>query len=169
MAHSTAHHAKHHAASHHPTHHQPNHVDAFIQLHLTDARAVSLKTGVPVSVILAQSGLESGWGLRMKGNAYFGVKGHAPDGGTTKFVTHEVVKGQRRQVTDSFRDYANYADAAEDYAEMLKRCFPKAFADKNDAMKFVTHLQRYATVGNYVERVQGVIRGHNLQQYDVKP
>lgn len=29
---------------------------------------------------------------------------------------------------------------AEDYAEMLQRCFPQAFVDKNDAMKFVTHL-----------------------------
>ncbi|WP_333676689.1 glucosaminidase domain-containing protein [Dyella sp.] len=169
MTHSTAHHAKHRAAHHHPAHRQPNHVDAFIKLQVADARAVSLKTGVPVSVILAQSGLESGWGLRMKGNAYFGVKGHAPDGGTTKFVTHEVVKGQRKQVTDSFRDYANYGEAAEDYAEMLQRRFPQAFADNSDSMKFVTHLHRYATVGDYVERVQGVIRGHNLQQYDVKP
>jgi flagellum-specific peptidoglycan hydrolase FlgJ len=161
--------AAHHHKAHHSTQHAPNNVDAFIKLHLADARAVSLKTGVPVSVILAQSGLESGWGLKMKGNAYFGVKGHAPDGGTTRFVTHEVVKGQRKKITDSFRDYANYGDAAEDYANMLRRQYPQAFADKNDSMKFVTHLHRYATVGNYVERVQGVIRGHNLQQFDVKP
>jgi flagellar protein FlgJ len=159
----------HHAAHHRRhAHRPPNHVDTFIAHHLTDAKRVSEKFGVPTSVILAQSGLESGWGIRVSGNAYFGVKGHAPDGGSRSFVTHEVSNGLAHKITDTFRDYRSYGDAAEDYASMLRRRFPMAFDHKEDSLKFVTFLQRYARDPLYVKKLQTVIRFHNLQQYDTK-
>jgi peptidoglycan hydrolase FlgJ len=153
---------------HHPTHRSPSHVETFIARHLADAKQVSTKSGVPASVILAQSGLESGWGLRVSGNAYFGVKGHAPDGSSRSFVTHEVTHGVAQKITDTFRDYRSYAEAAEDYANMLRRRFPMALAHKDDSLKFVTFLRCYATDPLYVQKLQTVIRFHNLQQYDAK-
>lgn len=155
--------------SHHPSHRPINHVDIFISHHLADAQHISKKTGVPTSVILAQSGLESGWGLRVSGNAYFGVKGRASDGSSRAFVTHEVSHGVAHKTTDTFRDYRSYADAAEDYANMLRRQFPLAFSQKDDSLKFVTYLRRYATDPLYVDKLQTVIRSHNLQKHDTKP
>jgi len=162
--HATGKHHPHHAGH---EHNPPAVVTSFIALHLADAQQVSQATGVPVSVILAQSGLESGWGTRVVGYAYFGVKGHAPDGSSTKFVTHEVVHGKSTVLKATFRDYTSYSEAALDYAQMLRRVFPQAFLEK-DSIKFVAHLHRYATDGRYVPKVQGIIRHNNLQQYDTK-
>lgn len=162
--HATAKHRTHHPAH---KHHPPAVVTSFIALHLADAQQVSQATGVPVSVILAQSGLESGWGTKVVGNAYFGVKGHAPDGGSTNFVTHEVIHGKAKVMKATFRDYTSYSDAAMDYAQMLRRVFPQAFQEK-DSVRFVAHLHRYATDGDYVPKVQGIIRHNDLQQYDTK-
>jgi len=49
----------------------------FIAQHIADARRISARTGVPAGVIIAQSALESGWGLHVVDNAYFGIKGRA--------------------------------------------------------------------------------------------
>ena len=99
-------------------------------------------------------------------NAYFGVKGHAPNGATTSFVTHEVIKGVAHKVTDSFRSYTSYTDAAQDYARMLVRRYPSALAHRNDSLKFVTYLTGYATDPFYAHKLQSIIRHHKLQQYD---
>jgi flagellum-specific peptidoglycan hydrolase FlgJ len=146
---------------------QPNPAaTAFVAQHVADARMVSATSGVPTSVILAQSALESGWGLHVVDNAYFGVKGRAPNGATTTFVTHEVIQGVAHQVTDNFRAYTSYADAAQDYASMLRRRHPAALAHGNDSLAFVTHLRGYATDPLYVQKLQAIIRTHQLQHYD---
>jgi flagellum-specific peptidoglycan hydrolase FlgJ len=82
---------KHAHHGHHKKHkHQiPPHVTAFIVAHINGVRAVSRKYNIPVSIILAQGALESGWGLKVVGNAFFGVKGKAPDGGSVSITTHE--------------------------------------------------------------------------------
>lgn len=152
---------------HHAAHQRPNPATtAFIARHVVDARAVSTQSGVPASVILAQSALESGWGLHVVDNAYFGVKGRTPNGATTTFVTHEVVQGVAHRVTDNFRAYSSYADAARDYASALRRRYPAALAHGNDSLTFVTYLRGYATDPMYVQKIQSIIRTHQLQQYD---
>jgi flagellar protein FlgJ len=153
----------------HAAHQRPNPTaKTFIAHHLADAKTISAQTGVPASVILAQSALESGWGLHVVDNAYFGVKGHAPDGATTTFVTHEVTNGVAHKVTDSFRSYTSYADAAQDYVSLLLRKYPAAIAYKRDSLRFVEHLNGYATDPLYAKKLQSIIRTHKLQQYDKK-
>jgi flagellum-specific peptidoglycan hydrolase FlgJ len=146
-----------------------NRVDAFVAFHLADARQVSARSGVPISVILAQSGLESGWGLHVTDNAYFGVKGHAPNGASVRFTAHEVSNGVAHRISDSFRSYRSYADAANDYADMLRRRFPAAFAHADDSLQFIPYLHGYATDPLYIGKLQSIIRHHELQQYDHKP
>ena len=144
--------------------------DSFIKAHLADAQMVQRKFAVPASVVLAQSAYESGWGVSVVDNAYFGIKGHAPDGHSTHFVTHEYdASGHRKQVTDRFRAYAGYQEAAIDYARTLQQSYPEAFTSKGDGLKFVLYLKHYATFPGYVQTLQKIIRQYNLQQYDKQP
>lgn len=46
-------------------------VQHFVALHIWDAQAIQQRFGVPASVVLAQSGYESGWGTKVIQNAYF--------------------------------------------------------------------------------------------------
>jgi flagellum-specific peptidoglycan hydrolase FlgJ len=80
-----------HGGAHsHASRQQPAHVTHFIHVHKAEAQAVSARTGIPVEVILAQSALESDWGRKIKGSAYFGIKGKSATANSTVFTTHEV-------------------------------------------------------------------------------
>lgn len=84
-------------------------------------------------------------------------------------MTHEVSHGVAHKVTATFRSYKSYADAANDYADLLRRRYASAFAHTKDSMQFVTHLRGYATDPAYIGKLQAIIRIHHLQQYDDKP
>jgi flagellar protein FlgJ len=152
---------------HHHVPEKPSVAKIFIDAHLADAKAVSKATGVPVGVILAQSALESGWGQHVVENAYFGVKGRAPNGQSVVFATHENIGGTRIGINDSFRAYKGYRDAADDYANMLRNntIYSKAFKYK-DAKGFAGELHRYATDPAYVKKLQSIISKNKLSEFD---
>ena len=62
---------------------QPAFKSDWINRALPAAVEVKRNWGVPIAVTIAQGALESGWGLKVKGNAYFGVKGKS-----VTFTTH---------------------------------------------------------------------------------
>lgn len=142
------------------------HADYFIHAHLEDARHIQRLFGVPASVVLAQSALETGWGRHVEANAWFGVKGTAPDGAHTAFITHEIVDGTSKRVKGGFRAYSSYRAAAEDYARVLRRFFPAAFASRSESLKFASHLAAYATDPGYTRKLRLIIQTHHLTQYD---
>lgn len=151
-----------HKHKHHPKQ-QPTYVSSFVRLHSADAKVIATRTGIPAEVILAQSALESDWGRTVKGNAYFGIKGKSPTGHSTTFATHEVtLSGQRVSEVDAFRAYASYAEAADDYASLIQRKYPAAFAYSRDPAKFAESIasQGYATDPNYARKLQSIIRFH---------
>jgi flagellum-specific peptidoglycan hydrolase FlgJ len=157
MTHKQQHHHKHKAPS------QPAHVVHFIQAHSGDAKAISARTGIPAEVILAQSALESDWGRRVKGNAYFGIKGKSPAGKSTTFATHEVnLAGKSVGVTAEFRAYTGYSDAASDYASLIVRKYPGAPAHKADPVGFAEAVARqgYATDPLYAKKLASIIHLH---------
>ena len=142
---------------------QPAHVAAFVSLHLVEVKIISVRTGIPVEVLLAQSALESNWGRTVKGNAYFGIKGKSATGKSTTFSTHEVtLSGQRVSEIDEFRAYTSYAEAADDYASLIQRRFSAAFAYRNDPEKFVDAVARlgYATDPQYAAKLKSIIHSH---------
>lgn len=142
---------------------QPGHVTIFVRLHITEAKIISMRTGIPVEVILAQSALESDWGRTVKGNAYFGIKGKSAAGNSTTFSTHEVtLSGQRVREVDEFRAYTSYAEAAADYASLIQRKYPGAFAYRNDPEKFAEAVARqgYATDPHYANKLKIIIHSH---------
>ncbi|WP_233806459.1 glycoside hydrolase family 73 protein [Paraburkholderia sp. HP33-1] len=156
-------------------HHHANVDDAyvpnFIHNHRATAQAIQRKYGVPAGVVLAQSALESNWGRTVKGNAYFGIKGRSPNGQSTTFSTHETVNGVSVATTDTFRAYSSYADAADDYANMLKHSarFRSAFMHI-DSIGFATEIARnhYATDPQYGAKLISIIHSRHLDHYDVR-
>ncbi len=153
------------------THSTPPHVRVFIDKLLPIARGVKTKYNVPVAVLIAQGALESAWGQHVKGNAFFGIKGHSPSGASVTFNTHEVEAGKSLAITDRFRAYANLEDAADDYGRFLasnpryRTCF--AFSDNPE--KFVDSLAaaKYATDPNYATKLKSIIKHHSLAAYDI--
>lgn len=148
----------------------PAHVMAFINFASSAAKQVNRKWGVPASVLIAQAAHESGWGRHVKGNAYFGIKGKSPDGGSTSFATHEVVSGKVVSITDSFRAYKDFADAADDYGRYLKqnKLYKNCFFFTNDVSRFVDEIAKagYATDPNYATKVKNIINKYRLTEYD---
>ena len=130
---------------------------------------MSAKYGVPVSIILAQAAQESGWGKKVVGNAYFGVKGRAPDGASVSFATHEDTAQGHIGIQDNFRAYKDFSDAADDYGATLKKSFPSVFANKNNPAQFAEALQRahYATDPKYAAKLKSIIKNNHLEQYDL--
>ena len=148
----------------------PPHVKAFIQMASAGARATSPKWRVPASVLVAQAAHESGWGRRVKSNAYFGVKGKSPTGASTSFSTHEVLEGKSIAVTDEFRAYASFQEAADDYGRFLSENprYQSCFAHSRNPFRFVEELARagYATDPDYARKIKNMIRKFGLTDLD---
>lgn len=121
-----------------------------------------MKYRAPVSILIAQAALESGWGRHVKGNAYFGIKSHHSKGSTTSFTTTEFVNGKKTTLTDSFRAYANFGESAEDYGKFLTTNprYKPAFVQAKDPLKFASRRNRTATL---------ILRKQRLQFYLLHP
>ncbi|OYD60286.1 UNVERIFIED_ORG: flagellum-specific peptidoglycan hydrolase FlgJ [Burkholderia sp. CF145] len=162
---------RHHATAHLPRKHRepPSYVQSFIDAPLEAAQSIRRRYQVPAGVVLAQSALESNWGRSVVGNAWFGVKGQAPSGASTTVTTHEVVNGKAITISDAFRAYGSFEEAAEDYAKMLRNnlgfrtCFLYTCSSQ-----FAVAIARngYATDPAYQAKLNAIIRAHNLDQYD---
>ena len=155
---------------HHHHHGTPANVAAFIKMALPTAKAVKLKWGIPIAVLIAQSAQETGWGRHVVKNAYFGIKGKAPDGSSVDFGTSEVIDGKVVHKVDTFRAYSSFADAADDYGRFLSQDdrYQLAFLFKNDPDKFVRAIAHagYATDPHYAKSLISIIHSHHLAQYD---
>lgn len=145
--------------------------DEFIDQILPGARTCQRTAGIPVSFTIAQAALESGWGSRIRGNNLFGIKADASwKGLTVDFPTHEVVHGQRVEITDKFRAYSNWADCLQDRAQFFLRNprYAKCFRETTGVnWARAVAAAGYATDLGYADTLIAIIRGRNLQQYDV--
>jgi flagellum-specific peptidoglycan hydrolase FlgJ len=149
---------------------RPANVKAFIIKTLQSAKSVKLKYGIPVSIIIAQAALESGWGGHVKDNAYFGIKAHNTSATTTSFKTTEFVNGKKVSISDAFRAYKNFEEAAQDYGKFLtaNARYKAAFTYKNNPEKFADQLQTagYATDPLYAKKLKSIISTYYLNEYD---
>ena len=157
----------------HPQRHESVSTQAWIQRVLPAARAVQEKWGVPVSATIAQGAVESQWGTNHPGNNYFGVKGHAPDGSSVRFGTHEEGNGKREAMTATFRAYGSLAESADDYGRFLvtQPRFKAAFDHLDDGRRFVQEVAKahYASGHAYLKSLSRIIDQHDLTQYDHTP
>jgi flagellum-specific peptidoglycan hydrolase FlgJ len=148
----------------------PAHVTSFLHTVASAAKTAAKKWNVPASVLIAQAAHESAWGRQVKGNAYFGIKGKSPTGSSTSFKTSEVVAGKSISITDSFRAYKDFSEAADDYGRFLNENsrYSGCFAFSKDPNKFVDVLAQagYATDPDYARKIKNIIRKYWLADHD---
>jgi flagellar protein FlgJ len=145
-------------------------VQGFIDKVRPYAEAAAQKLGVPVQYLIAQAGLESGWGRSQPRAAdgtpsrnLFGVKATtAWKGASVTAGTTEYVAGQAEKTSASFRAYESYTDSFQDFANLLQksRRYANALANTHDAGKYAASLQQagYATDPRYAEKLTRAIQ-----------
>jgi flagellar protein FlgJ len=134
------------------------------------AEAVAQKLGVPAQYLIAQAGLETGWGKSQPKAAdgtssqnLFGIKAtSAWKGAVASATTTEYTSGQGVKTTAQFRSYTSYADSLQDFAKLLQtsRRYAGALANSHDAGKYAASLQQagYATDPHYAEKLTRAIQ-----------
>jgi len=144
-------------------------MDTFIQTILPFAKEIQSQYKIPVSVCIAQSALETGWGRYVVGNNYFGIKATPDDGGVVESPTMEFINGQWIQITASFCQYPNMEASVLGYGKLLgtSPIYTACFLATNP-QDFCAQLQicGYATDPSYAEKLNAIITGSNLTQYD---
>lgn len=150
--------------------------ETFIKQFKPIAEIVEKETGIPALAMLAQSALETGWGTKVKGNNFFGIKGkdilvrtrevlskpdvHFPE---IISITPTTINGKQMYVydvktwfagyatpIDSFRGYAKFIKENKRYLKALEQTTPESYLTMvSDA--------GYATGRNYKETVLSVL------------
>lgn len=137
-------------------------VSDFIAKHYDAASKVADETGIPVARILAQAGLESGWGENAPGNNFFGIKAQPGyEGDTQTLDTTEDFGNGLQKVKQRFRAYADPSQAFSDWAKLLQQDNFKAALDPAlDDAAYAKALKAggYATDPNYASKLHDTIQ-----------
>lgn len=147
------------------------------------ARTSQRATGVPASVTLAQSVLETGRGLSPVGSAnnYFGIKASRQLDGTINFGsiatgwvwadTREWDGKKYINVRDRFREYRSMEDSFRDHAVLLSTNprYAGAMQVVDDPRTFAQAIAAagYATSPTYGADLVQIMDNENLYQYDL--
>lgn len=148
---------------------------AFVDRLLPAAASAEQKTGIPAHFMVAHAALETGWGKseprRADGSPsfnLFGIKAGANwRGQTVEATTTEVIAGVAQRSTERFRAYGSYAEAVNDYAQLLTNN-PRyaAVLGAREPARFAQGLQSagYATDPLYAAKLERIIGGGALRQ-----
>ena len=129
------------------------------------AKELSKDLGIDERIIIAQSAVETGWGSKVKGNSFFGIKAHGGDG--IEFTTHEVVDGKRVKMKDTFKAYDSLADSVQGYGAFLRenpRYKPFLAATTLEEQIAALGRSGYATDPNYAKTVRSIAKGKTLKE-----
>lgn len=146
----------------------------FLDMLLPAAQECQRLHGIPASFTLAQAALESSWGASKLANSgcnLFGVKADpAWHGPVTVIQTREVLNGQSVMVPAKWRCYVDWRECLDDRAAFFQRnkryaaCFNQT---TGEGWARAVAAAGYATDPDYAEKVIGVMRGRNLDRFDV--
>ena len=147
-----------------------NHTEAYIQKFAPIAVKKMHEYNIPASITLAQGVLESGSGrspLAIRSNNHFGIKCHK--GWEGKSVTHDD-----DEIGECFRKYKYPETSYEDHSKFLtsRSRYAKLFKlNYTDYRGWAYGLKRagYATDPRYPNKLIGIIKKYNLEQYDRVP
>lgn len=150
---------------------------SYIQRHISWAQDSQRRFGVPASVTLAQSILESGWGrsaLTVNANNYFGIKcgsNVSPyQNGCYTISTQEYVNGAYTTVSAQFRRYDSPYGSFMDHGAFLRGTrYAAAFQYQTNPDQFITEVWKagYATAPDYLQKVITIMRTYGLYAYDL--
>jgi flagellar protein FlgJ len=131
--------------------------------------------GVPPHFVVAHSALESGWGKHeitlpdgSPSHNLFGIKaGKSWNGPSVEIQTTEYENSAPKSVRARFRVYPSYAEAFQDYADLLhgKARFSSVLGQR-DGAGFARSLQDsgYATDPLYADKLNRIIGGATLKE-----
>jgi hypothetical protein len=125
------------------------------------AQRVGAQLGIDPRLIIAQAIQETGWGKKVKGNNYFGIKSHGKKGGQT-IDTHEIINGKKVKIKDNFRTYKDIGESVEDYGNFLVS--NPRYDSVLKAKDLPTQINAinnsgYATDPNYGSALSNIIKG----------
>jgi hypothetical protein len=151
-------------------HLRPSEVQSFIDFALPAAKKVKREWRVPISLLLAHSGLTTGWGKHVTANAYFGIQGKRQSADMRNFAGFEVVEGKRLRIKSVFRAYNDFADSADDFARFLCETprYQRAFSDLHDPLRFAETVSSIWSADHpqTASLVTRIIRSYRLDEYD---
>jgi len=150
------------------------HTINFVKQYYPHAFLIAQKKGYDAVAILAQAALESGWGQRVKGNNFFGIKDTDGVNGNEQLIkTREVLRSSKARfsvihsikklanglweyfVSDYFRKYDSAWESFLDYTLFLERNskYRRALESKSDGLTFLQLIAEagYATDPNYAK------------------
>jgi flagellum-specific peptidoglycan hydrolase FlgJ len=144
----------------------------FLQAVIPAAEASMKATGIPASVTIAQSLLESGWGksgLAFKANNYFGIKA-CHDDAYCEFPTTEFEHGIKETVLAKFASYPSAVESFAAHAHLLSSLprYKPAMEVCHLPLTFAHMLQvcGYSTSPTYGTQLVQLINLYHLEQYD---
>lgn len=152
----------------------PERVRAFVNEIWPHAQAASRRTGIPAQFMVAQAALETGWGQKIIRHAdgssshnLFNIKaGSSWDGDTVGRRVTEYAGRTAYTEQAKFRSYDSYAEAFDDYADLLANS--ERYAEvlgQTNAGGFARSLQQagYATDPMYADKLTRIIGGKTLR------
>ena len=129
---------------------------------------------IPVSLVIAQAAIESGWGtsrFAQQGNAYFGQK-------VIGIKANGIQPNESKNPKIKVRSFANLNDSVLAYLNNLNTHFAykglrksrhelRSFGKILQGEVLANQLDRYSELGNeYVHNLQKIIKKNNLNKYD---
>ena len=156
-------------------------VESFVRKIGESARKVGQENDLYASVMIAQAILESASGQSQLAQApnynLFGIKGTHNGKGVSFTTQEDLSDGTLYTIQATFRQYENYEDSLNDYAQLLKEgltgnsqfysgVWKTNAKTYQEATKFLTG--RYATDTKYDQKLNGLIETYHLTDYDKK-
>lgn len=154
--------------------------ELFVKTYLPEAKKVEAKTGFHYLIPLTQGALESGWGTKVKGNNFFGIKDTDGINGneqlitTTEYLSTNKAKfpsiisitkvGSKFKyvVKDWFRKYPSAEKAFEDHINFFlkNKRYSEAIKHKSNPERFFEEIAKagYATAPDYANQLKAVMK-----------
>ncbi len=154
--------------------------EQFVKTYLPEAKKVEAKTGFHYLIPLTQGALESGWGAKVKGNNFFGIKDTDGVNGneqlitTTEYLSTNKAKfptvisitkiGNKFKyiVKDWFRKYPSAEKAFEDHINFFlkNKRYSEAIKHKSNPERFFEEIAKagYATAPDYANQLKAVMK-----------
>lgn len=154
--------------------------EQFVKVYLPEAKKVEAKTGFHYLIPLTQGALESGWGSKVVGNNFFGIKDTDGVNGneqlitTTEYLKTNTVKfpsiisitkvGNKFKyiVKDWFRKYPSAQIAFEDHVNFFlkNKRYSEAIKYKQNPERFFEEIAKagYATAPDYSSHLKQVMK-----------
>lgn len=149
----------------------------FINTVAEDAVRIAHENEIYPSVMIAQAGLESGWGrseLAQNYNNLMGIKG-SWNGNSAVLTTGEHIGGTDITVNASFNVFDSWAESLAHYGKLLSEgneqdsaFYSGTWKENADTYQEATAWLegRYATDPDYASKLNSRIEDYNLEQFD---